>query len=739
MKTVNFIRSIIPLSMLLAIIMIASVSCKKNNASEPNVPPEPVPVPSTPCVFAERPLPFMSATEIAGNKEFPGHLLNQLGKGLVRVKEEPGPLNPFKEMGESLFEVYDYFHTEAEFDKINNSLSQIQQQITVLQNSVNQLINNFQITTDELKSLTINIDLATYITDIQNAMDSTTVGGLQYFPRRAAQFKAGQISLTDFKTDTSNLRIYAYNIEHNIGTNVTDWAGQLHKDLCVISTPAMIPLADLIFSHMTPAQMQDSIAVFNAYNLLESYFLQVVNSQFQCATMQTNADYFYYPSDTIAPTAWVKDDLTSWVKDEISSFLWTVDYLMMNIDDYRSQHRFEFDMQYANAGLAPDNISILSLARAQFVANLLYGSLGLSYPVVSGHITLPKTYATIGNAAISVNIGGNLRDTTPTVIAGIIPYTYWVDGSPAVCHPDNQWNVYRFGTLGKSDVIWPATSQTIQVVAPNNQSPWVHLVNIQGTITPKYYNPRNPNQTSLTKTSECTVEFAYFAASWKWGFLQLTNTPLTDNWIKSNKPLKDQFFDFSSFNTSLVENSANVPFAATTNTWQCTYQNTISWDYYSTMAGSMFDLGTMPTTSHYYVMVNGNYLNVTTGSEMPPTGGTLNAWAWYSANYTMNGSGGADLTISIGTVRNFTDNMEGGTAFATIGDDVVRQNWHDQAGTTWNSGFGTSANLKANTSYQPGIQYYYQTYNVTKSSDARISLNSGFQFVYGGYYPQPMN
>ncbi len=105
----------------------------------------------------------------------------------------------------------------------------------------------------------------------------------------------------------------------------------------------------------------------------------------------------------------------------------------------------------------------------------------------------------------------------------------------------------------------------------------------------------------------------------------------------------------------------------------------------------------------------------------------------------MKGSGGNDLTISVGTTRNFYENDEGGPDFATIGNDVADTNWHDQAGTSWNSGFGTSANLKANTAYQPGIQYYYQTYDLSYAVPGSISLVSGFQFVYGGYYPQPMH
>jgi hypothetical protein len=663
-----------------------------------------------------------------------------MGNSFLMRGEDPGILDPFKEIGESLWETYDYFHTEAEFAQINNTLSQIQQQITVLQSDVSQLSNQLNITTNELSNLDITIVLNQYIVDIQNAMDSTTITGLQYFPRRAAQFKAGQITLSQFQTDTANLRLFAYSVYHNSDNmDVTDWAKQLNMLLFPDdATAALMPLANLIIQKMTNANLTDSVSVLNAYILLESYFLQVVNAQFQCATLYTNADIFYNPADTAAPTAWFTDTFTTYITKEVKSYLTVVDYLMVNLDDYRSQQRFVSDMQYANAGLAPDNITFHSLARSRFVAKLLFGAVGLNSPVVNGHIILPATYATIGNAAISVNVNNTILDTTPTQIPGQIPYALWVDGNPAICHPDNKWNVYTFGTLGKSDGTWATTSQPFQVVASGTQDPWVHFVPSQGTITPKYYNPQFPNQTSPTKTSECTVEFAYFSASWKWGFLQLTNTQLTDNWVKSNKPVKDQFFDFSTYNSSLVENSANVPFAATTNTWQCTYQTGgITWtDPYGT-TGTMQMSGTLNQTSHYYVIVDGNYLNVTTGSELPATSGTIQAWAWYMVNYTMKGSGGDDLTVAVGTTRKFTENDEGGPDFATIGDDVVRNNWHDLAGTTWNSGFGTSANLQANTSYQPGIQYYYQTFNLSYAVPASISLVSGFQFVYGGYYALP--
>ncbi|MEI7983380.1 MAG: hypothetical protein WCI71_17145, partial [Bacteroidota bacterium] len=452
--------------------------------------------------------------------------------------------------------------------------------------------------------------------------------------------------------------------------NVTNWSLQLNTELCPSNgTCALMPLVKLIIQKMTSANLGDSVSMLNAYILLESYFLQVVNAQFQCATLYTNADYFYSPADTVAPTQWFTDTFTPQITQEVSAFLSAVDYLMVNIDDYRNQQRFVSDMQCASAGLAPDHVTFHALARSRFVAKLLYGAVGLDSPVVNGQITLPATYATIGNGPLSVKVSSTVLDTTPVLITGQIPYTYWVDGKPAVCHPDNKWHVYSFGTPGKSDGTWTTTGHSVQIAASGNQTPWVYWsAPAKGTITPKYYNPQNPVQTSLTKTTECTVEFAFFSASWKWGFLQLTNSVLSDNWVKSNKPALGQFFDFSTFNTNLIQNSANVPFSATTNTWECTYQTGVNWDWSCpacSAPGYMFDMGTMQPTKHYFVIVNGNYLNVTTGGEMPPTNGTLKGWAWYAVNYTNGGTGGNDLTISIGTVRKFTPKPEGNPDFAT--------------------------------------------------------------------------
>ena len=128
-----------------------------------------------------------------------------------------------------------------------------------------------------------------------------------------------------------------------------------------------------------------------------------------------------------------------------------------------------------------------------------------------------------------------------------------------------------------------------------------------------------------------------------------------------------------------------------------------------------------------------NLTNVKTVTNVPTTGGSIQAWAWYKVNYNMQGTGGNDLTVNIATFRSEQQWPSPGYYIYTIGNDVVRTNWHDQAGsTTWNSGFGRMTSLKTNTAYQPGIQYYNQTANLTTAATASITLYSGYQFVYMG-------
>jgi hypothetical protein len=481
-------------------------------------------------------------------------------------------------------------------------------------------------------------------------------------------------------------------------------------------------------------KVTDSISAMNAYLLLESYFLTVINYQFQAATVYVNASNFDDRTGYSASSFW-ETHMVGVIPGEVEVFLENVDYLAANLSEYRTQQRFEHDMPYSASGLAPDNLFYNVFARSQFLANLLNHSLGLTPSIVSGHIMVPDHYGPNGVVApdaLSVNVGSKPLISTSKIHVSEIPYTWWATNY--VCTPDNHWRTYR---LTSSDTVWATGPQTVTVAETGQDSPWTHYVPITGTVTTLFYNPRNPQQHSATKTDLCTVQFGYFAANWQWGYLYLTNSPISSGW-KHITP-----FYFDSFNHDIYWSLINkryteckTPFALTTDTRNQVYLqgSDINFTYPNNTPGSMIVSGLTSYTDYFYVVVNSLNCAVTTSSVLPPKYSSvapgLRAWAWYKSYYGMQGNGGVDLTVNIGTnmIKKGWLDLE----FCSVGDQVIRTNWHN-ATSNWKSGFGQAA-LAKSTSYEPGVQFYYQTANLPTRKTADIRLQTAYQFVYDGLY-----
>jgi len=729
-------------AMMLTLIVLVIVACKKKDANDTPVPPGPTPLPAAPTVFTNRPLHMMSDDEIANNVEFPGHIINRMGNGLVK-DEAPDIDNPFKDIKDLVSAISDYKKSKTDFNNTNNALTQINSQISVLQKSITNLTTDLKLATNALENYMTATAILGYITNIKECFsDVSSTQSLMYFSSEGMKYQANQLPAGQIQLDSTYATEFPQGIFPYGGGGPRDAYNNINQlNSLLIPTPglelgnALDTYTSEIITLATPLKVSDSATMMKVYRLLENYFLQVVNYQFQAVACYMNAanmvDTNGYNANLYYTGGFRQD-----IIQEINSFLVNVDRLVINVSDYRDTTRFKNDMQYALAGLAPDINNINVLARAQFISCMLYDALGLPYPVVSGYMITPGRYnsaGTLNAPSVAVTIGSVPipMDTVPKQITSQIPYTYWA-GSPPACEPDTNWNIYRFGTLGKYYGTFPTTSQTVTVGAP----PWVNYTAITGSVTPLYYNPQNPNQHSNTSSSTYTFEFAYFSANWQWGYLQLTNSPT--GWFKTtdNLPMAG-YFDLTSFNSSIARRSVNVPSASTSNSkGELTTQTSgIAWTntYNIPIPGFMQCGGTTGTTSNYYVIIDGNLTNVKTGNNVPQSGGSIQAWAWYKVNYNMQGTGGNDLTVNIATFRSEQQWPSPGYYIYTIGNDVVRTNWHDQAGsTTWNSGFGRMTSLKTNTAYQPGIQYYYQTANLTTAATASITLYSGYQFVYMG-------
>jgi len=747
MKTIKLLNKIIPMALMLTLIVMVVMSCKKKDSTpDPTPTPNPVPTPlATPNVFQSKTLHIMSDYELSQNLTFPGHSIHQFGQGLIG-EDDPEIPNPFKKVGKTLWEIYDYKHTEQRFDQIDNALTQISAQLTQLQQEVAALGTQLALDVTQLEQFWTAGNMNMYFTEISTVTDSSTHNGMNFYPSEGAAFQAGQRTPDQMNADTALCADFCKSVYFKSAAfNVCSWSEQLNTLLCPPSsgstTNALSTYAKLIIQEATPRSLTDSASMMKLYMLLESYFLQVVNKQFQCVNVWSNACNFY---DTTGQQAnlYYTTTFTTDIKQEVNAFISAVDYLTINLMEYRVSNRFVNDMQYINAGLAPDLQYIHVFSRAQFIANLLYDALGLSYPILSGHIVTPNNYTT-GSSPIVDTISFSITPTQggnpvnigskAVVWQSQIPYTYWVMGSTANCGADNNWNVYRFNTSNLPSSLWAVPQYTIQLIDNNNgNTPWLHYAPSKGTGQISYYNPKNPSQTSYTKTSTCNFQFGYFSAIWPWGFLYMSN------FQQSNWQHTDNFYYILYTQMGTRGNKSPAPQVGTTDgtpEWYPHGTASVTFSYPNNTFGMMTMTGSTISTSHYYIAYD--CINYNMQAKSDPAGlnsADLQAWGTYNVGYTggMVGSGGSDIWVTMGTNLFVDDQNWNNGAYSSNGALINNQHFHNDQN-NWNSGFVYATGIKRNTNYSPSLQWVYQTFNVGSNS-GWITLYTTYQMVYRGNF-----
>ena len=386
------------------------------------------------------------------------------------------------------------------------------------------------------------------------------------------------------------------------------------------------------------------------------------------------------------------------------------------------------DYPYNQSGLAPDFLFTHVLARSQFIANLIYDALGLSYPVMCGTIITPNNYSNeYGSVvdSIGLSVNGKQLTSTANVLPSQYPYTYW-NISNSTCYPDNQWNVYRFGKMGVGDPGWPSTPVALNVIDNSNgigYYPWSHYQPCQGKVTTLYYNPQNPSQTSTSYTPTCNIQFGYFAARWNWGYQFIT---MRDGYF-----LRPNSLDYMHENATLAcdyHKQFNPPGAATTdgNGWVYEHSTTqgFSWEH-SNLGNFSFSNNTV-STSHYYIVADVLYCDVSTSSEVPTINGGIEMWGMTNTQYT--GQNGL-MTTYLGSTLTSSSNNCGYTTYRSSGDIVKTQFGNSGA---WGTGI-SSVYISANKGYQPSAEVYYQAYGVGTVPIAFSNYNM-MQVVYDGSY-----
>lgn len=737
MKQNKTLKKIIQAMMLLLLLVVVAISCRKDDPGpDPVVPP----TNGVPPVIPDKKICIMSQYETSRSLPFPGHKINKLGTGLLggvgHIAWESISL-----VGEVVWEAFDYLHTEAKFDEIEDQLDGIQDQIEVLNQTIENLADEMNMDFAKLSSYISSTALNEQIAYVQTAMGGGTYNQLMFYPNVAARYQADSTNAQN-QSDMKDLKLHAHGFASNIyndmsPASMTNVINNMNQLLCPTvgnGDNALTGYAKTLLDECK-GKVNDSASAMQAYLMLESYFLKVVNYQFQAATVMVNACNMldHDGQHGYAATFW-DSEMGRIIPEEVDVFLSTVDYMVANLSEYRSNDRFVHDMDYVSYGIAPDYMFFHVLARSRFLANMLYEASGASHHVICGSVMVPHIYnADATNPEkpnpVTVKIGSSEITSEGTKLASIIPYTYW--DTDKTCHPDNNWDFYNFGTSA-TDTTWTCSPQPIQFVAGSSASPWPHSVDISWAITPLYYNPSDPSKFSTTRTADCSFQFAYFYENWQWGYMLLSNTA---KMTKLPSP-----FDLNSYHDHFAYDFPAVPFCGWGRANSAGKQHFVADDKIiftqpDDYTGSLQATGTI-TNDEFYTIGDSRYQKVETGSGLPPVlnnnTNALEAWGCY--NGSVNASHlDADYPWIIVSLAATHWNSTGGDYFL-VGDVLKDNILIEHNNFSLPAHFGVRVPLETGKEYNAGVQYVFFDNQDITNDPFDLKIRSSMQYVYQGFY-----
>ncbi len=644
MKTKNLFRKILPAALLLALMVIIAVSCKKKESVEPVTPP--VNPPEAPVdIFSNKPPDMMTQYEIARDRKIPINLLMNTSSGLQGGVSLPEIPDVFMQIADIVWHIQDGTTSDNNYSNVTHELNNISQQITALSAQVNDLSNALDLQTVMMKDFAINGKFNEYITAIGNAvMDSSTSIGLTYYARMARDFQKGSISEAQWNEVKSSSVTWSTQNSSSVINSPHDAVSQIYSIICPKLSPepsenGLMPHAQVLFTQFYKSHSGDGNNVKqedikSAFLIFESYFVTILNYQVQGAIAYCNAVKAVHPLETESET-YINEVFAPMLRKELDMYLYTVDYLAINLADFHHFSNFENDSYYRDAGIAPDDMFNGPLARAQVLTNIVYKGLGLSFPYVAGTIITPHKYTSnnlmnqqVDSITVGIATWGQITATardTKNGKGGMLSqfsYAYWDDYEnpyvPTKCSPDNHWNVYRFGKLGVGSN-YPRGTQPISVEDNNSSTyPWPHKVKIAGQVQLYYYNPDDLNDFDTYQRTSSDIPLAFFCQRWNWGYAYITNTTAWSHtscnfWMQPNMPF-DNHGDIEAPSVATTDNQGTIyPHSSekfyygdnTIGSMSCNC-NTISTDnYYLVHDAAMVQIQTGPSTNQQIPFVYG--------------------------------------------------------------------------------------------------------------------------------------
>lgn len=715
-------------------------SCKKKDS----VAYLPVNQPDTsviPPLFTDMKMQILSDFEMNKNAPLNGHLL---AKTLGGFDPFPFVFGYFDIVSKSMDGDLDKQFQEA-IEEINNNLNGLHAEDSILLTDVAALSNLMHYNTEEIINQINNTSANSYITEVITAMGNGDQLGLRWFSQAAVNFK-NHIPGYDSSYLVNEVAPAAQNFYSNYSASASPeqaffGLSNLIGDPSIPGdSSSLVTFSKLLIGQFASNGQTNVNPILDTYLFLEYYYLVLFNYQMQAATVWMNV-LKANKADTNEANIWWQSSAVPAILNGSKMFITATEYLVSNLAEYRNQARWTSDMKYSGLWMSPNTDIFNTLARAQFQVKRLTMGLNPNAPVIYGAIMVPQNYCSSA-PKIQVAASSYTLPLTSNTCQGRIPYAKWNGNT---CVPDNHWTFYNYG-IGNNLACQPWNINIIPTWPHSNNG------NGYGTITPLWYNPRNPQQTSYFKTDSCSLQFAFFSLSWQWGVMFSDYVNTSNGSAINNNLYINGMSGYGSNYCSLCGETEGLPttapFIAQWHSSQHKFEH-IQNDMTRTFGNNAFSQKS-PFKYHLNATVqpySGGQMFVADQIASPVItlpdslpNGTVELWSNYSWNFQLawqnvswgNFSIGSALTDGTAYCQNQGCNNSQPHVFCSKGDII---SW----GSASSDGLPPATNnffwfLLNRGSHQPNFQYNFRIENLNNPTQLDAWVNLDMQVVFRGFF-----
>lgn len=712
---------------LLAGCLLLSSACRKNDMAESG-PVQPADTTHYPPLFNNAQPGIMSDFEISRNSSILGHLLT---KNLSGIEPEG--------IGKGLFEVFsfisEYQQKEQEYEEINGKLNELHVQDSVLQVDISNLSNQMSYNTQLILNQLNNAVAEGYINDIETKFSNADNQGLRWYSQVMLNYFAkvpgyDSAYIHDSVVVDAN-QFVNYNLHHEDLDKDFNGLNLLICPALPMDTSCLTTFAKILIMQYAAHGSLNQNGIMNTYMLLEYYFFSMINAQFEAVTVKMNV---LEAADSLQARSYWVNTVRPAFRSEIEMFQQSSDYLLLNLSDYRNQARWNRDIAYSGLNMAPNTDLFDAMARVEFRVAQLTQAIDGDAPVIYGSISVPADYCS-SDPGVSLNGGSSTFPDNSQMLKSRIPYTSWQNQGGISCSPQNTWKVYNYAMPLDSAV----NTCSIGII-PN----WPHTGTGQGygSVSPLWYNPRDPSQTSTVCTDSCSLRFASFCIAWQWGVMMsdFITAQQADQGVMmylpdGNNPncgfcwTEDQSLNV--LHPLIAQWHPNVGYGGAWENVQTSYTRSFGKNSTGQDAAYAYSMNVvMPAYGGGAVYLL-DMVSATVQVPSVPSGGGVTLYSKFSANYSLSpqpGSSAANLRIGY-TLSDLSGNCNSQCNVSKSycpSSEIYNNSFSGLNGT------GCGPTVQAGT-YRPSFEYYIRVSNCSNSTVAGVQVSLVAQEVFSGF------